>query len=504
MITTESIPPATRKEQPGPLLLVSNRGPIEHYFDERGRIRRRAAGGGVAVALGSIAATETVDWIAAASSDADHALALSGAKVRFGAAGSRLHLVDLPAAVQEAHYSSFCNPLLWFIQHSLGEELQKREVAAEAVLSWWTGYVPANQHFADAVIAAIDRTDGQCRVMLQDYHLYLCPEMVRRARPYAVLQHFIHIPWPAPRAWSILPAVLVRQICTGLLANDCLVFQTEESLVNFIDTCRLHLARDVVIDERDRELEYGDHVTSLWWNPISLNVDELIGLARSEAVHEHERATAAPAGVQTIVRVDRLDPNKNVSRGFEAYEQLLSRRPDLLGRVRFLAYLVPSRTGIPEYETYRRQTLDVIDRINARFGREDWRPIQVFYEQNREQALAGLRAYDVLLVNSVADGMNLVAKEGPIINERQGVLILSRTVGAAGELKHGALLIEPGDVAATSRALEDALSMETAERSRRAGELRQTIRRHQLADWLRHQLTFLGSSRYLKLPTMVQ
>jgi trehalose 6-phosphate synthase len=176
----------------------------------------------------------------------------------------------------------------------------------------------------------------------------------------------------------------------------------------------------------------------------------------------------------------------------------------LLGRVRFLAYLVPSRTGIPEYETYRRQTLDVIDRINARFGREDWRPIQVFYEQNREQALAGLRAYDVLLVNSVADGMNLVAKEGPIINERQGVLILSRTVGAAGELKHGALLIEPGDVAATSRALEDALSMETAERSRRAGELRQTIRRHQLADWLRHQLTFLGSSRYLKLPTMVQ
>jgi trehalose 6-phosphate synthase len=202
--------------------------------------------------------------------------------------------------------------------------------------------------------------------------------------------------------------------------------------------------------------------------------------------------------MQTIVRVDRLDPAKNVLRGFQAFELLLERRPDLHTRVRFLAFLVPSRSGIPEYDSYVRDVFGAVESINARFGRPDWTPITVFHEQNRGQALAGLGLYDVLLVNSIADGMNLVSKEGPLLNERDGVLCLSTAAGSYEQLQRGVIPVDPFDASQTAQALEAALELDPEVRKTMALMMRSAIESHQLTDWLRHLIQDLDFAAWRK------
>ena len=490
-------PKSASESEAGPLILVSNRGSIEHYVDELGRIRQREAGGGVAVALSSVAKSAPVTWVAAACSFGDQVVALTGRRVPLDN-GSSLRLVSLPDEVRRPYYGVFCNPLLWFVQHSLGGELSCRDLAAEAVESWQAGYVPANRLFADAVIAEVDRSPSGARVMLNDYHLYLAPRLIRRARPHTVLQQFIHIPWPEPSAWLRLPDRLVREICSGLLANDSVFFQTEAACEGFLATCRTYLGAEAEVDDRRGEVEYLGRTTSIWSNPISVDVAELRGLAASPQVVEYGRVLEQRAGRRTIVRVDRLDPSKNVLRGFQAYEALLRRRPRLRGRVKFLAFLVPSRAGIEEYDDYARRVFAFVDEVNGRYGTKDWQPISVIYEQNRLQALAALRLYDVLLVNSVADGMNLVSKEGPIVNGHDGVLVLSKRAGSYEELRSGAIGVDPVDVEGTARALDAALTMPPAERRRRATLLRRAVESHELSDWLRHQLKDLSITEYVR------
>jgi trehalose 6-phosphate synthase len=478
----------------GRLLLVSNRGPVEHCIDDAGRIRRHDAGGGVAVALANVARNEPVTWIAAAGSFADRVVAQAGDPIRLSP-DSDLRLIDLPNAAYDAHYYTFCNPILWFVQHSLHHELEGRDLAVEAAESWQTGYKPVNQLFADAVIQELE---DEGRVMLHDYHLYLAPRLVRHAKPHATLQQFIHIPWPAPQAWLSLPSWLVSDICDGILANDSIGFQTDASVDNFMATCRAFLGSKVDVWERQGEVRYLGQTSTVWSNPISVDLHELRELAASAAVRRYKEEIATAETMKTIVRVDRLDPSKNILRGFQAYERLLERVPDLRGRVRFIAYLVPSRTGIPEYDCYAAQVFGLVQRINERFGTGDWQPLTVYHEQNRERAIAGLTAYDVLLVNSVADGMNLVSKEGPAVNERAGVLVLSLAAGSCQELDRGALCVDPFDVEGTAQALQEALRLPPEERERRASQLQRDIGQYELRDWLRHQLNDLAIAEYVK------
>lgn len=475
------------------LILVSNRGPVTHKLEESGRIRRMDADGGVAVALASVARSQPVTWIAGACTFADRIVALTGKPVRIGE-DSYVKLVNLPEDVYRPFYQSLCNPMLWFVQHGIADELRAEE--HDVMSAWETGYVPANLLFAQAVIEEIGE-DECAPVMLHDYHLYLVPRMIRDARPNAVLQQFVHIPWPAPQAWQILPDEIVSQLCAGLLANDSVVFQTEDSVEAFMATCAAYLD-DAQVFERRGKIEYQGQTTSVWSNPISVDLQDLQALALSQETQRYFESLKATRHEKTIVRVDRLDPSKNVLRGLEAYEVLLQRRPDLLDRIRYISYLVPSRTGIPEYDDYATAVFRKADHINTRFGTPDWQPVTVHYEQNRAQAFAGLRLYDVLMVNSVADGMNLVSKEGPIVNEADGVLILSRTAGSYDELNAGALSVDPLDIAATADVLEAALEMPKDERRRRADLLREAIERHQLRDWLRHQTNDLNATRYAR------
>jgi len=278
---------------------------------------------------------------------------------------------------------------------------------------------------------------------------------------------------------------MVREICRSLLANDSLAFQTDESAANFVATCEAYLAggasRTYALRSAGESRE-----THIWSNPISTDVDELASLSDSPEVAASRPLIGAEAGEMTIVRVDRLDPSKNVLRGFQALDLLLRRRPDLRGRLKFLAFLVPSREGIEEYEDYARAVFRLIKSINGRHGTQDWKPISVYYEQNRAQAIAGLELYDVLLVNSVADGMNLVSKEGPIVNRRNGVLCLSMTAGSFEQLGASAVGLDPLSVDDTARAIEQALDLRPEARSELSSATNSAIQSHQLSDWLRH------------------
>jgi trehalose 6-phosphate synthase len=401
----------------------------------------------------------------------------------------------MPETVYRPYYGVFANPILWFLQHGLWQRLQCADIEGVVLRAWQEGYVPANQLFAEAVVDELDRCQGTPWVMLHDYHLYVTGLFVRHLRSDAVLQHVIHIPWPEPEAWQHLPREIVESILAGLLANDSLVFQTDAFAARFLLTCQAWLSR-AHVDEDRRIVTYDGHETRVWANPVSVDPLGLRTCLSLPEARRYRERLASLVGERTIVRVDRLDPSKHVAAGFRAFRRLLERWPEWRGRVRFLAFLVPSRTTVPEYQAYAAEVFREIEAINTQFGG----PVTVFYEQNRLQALAGLTLYDVLLVNPVADGLNLVSKEGPVVNERDGVLVLSETAGAFAELGDAALPVRADDIEGTAEALDAALRMSQEERRERARALRETIARHDVARWMRLLVDDLARRSTLRLP----
>lgn len=488
---TMPIPGSNTHRPPGRLIMVSNRGPFEYCVDDAGRLERRCTGGGVATTLASLTTGIPVTWIASASSEADRILAAEGETVELEE-GKHLRLVAPPIEMSDLFYNTFCNPVLWFLHHSLWDRLQREDADQEILDAWERGYLPVNQAFAEAVVEELERSESPARVMLHDYHFYVAPLFIRNLSPSAVLQHFVHVPWPGPEAWQRLPRLMVESICEGLLANDSVVFHTEQSVGNFVRTCQAFLS-DAELDGGGGVITRGGHATRVWSNPVSVDIWDLRNQMSAPEAERYRSKLSAKPGEQTIVRVDRLDPSKNIAAGFRAFDQLLSKHPEWVGKVRFLAFLVPSRTCIPEYHAYAEEVFAEIEAVNARHGRPAWTPITVFHEHNRLQALVGLSLYDVLLVNPVIDGMNLISKEGSVLNERDGVLVLSDSAGSFSELRQGALAVRPDDIDGTAQALHTALSMPEAERRERAQRLREAVLRHGLARWLRLLLEDLES-----------
>jgi trehalose 6-phosphate synthase len=283
---------------------------------------------------------------------------------------------------------------------------------------------------------------------------------------------------------------VARAICEGLLACDVIGMQTGASTANFLDTCAAVLP-EAWVDRAAAAVTYRGRRTRVRAYPISIDLEAVARLAGSAEVASYRRLLAQPAAERLIVRVDRLDPSKNVARGFAAFERLLESQPEWRGRVRFLACLVPTRSEVPEYQRCREEAFGWVERINARFGDAGWRPVEVLYENNYAQAIAALSLADVTLVNPLADGMNLVAKEAALVNRRDGVLVLSRRAGAYEELGEGALGIAPEDVAGTAEALAGALAMPADERRRRAARLRGAVFRRDVSQWLEAQLVDL-------------
>jgi trehalose 6-phosphate synthase len=277
-------------------------------------------------------------------------------------------------------------------------------------------------------------------------------------------------------------------ILEGLCAVDVLGFQTREDGLNFIRTCQSHLPRASVNYKHSR-IWHRNHATYVRDFPISIDVGALRRLAASPGVAEYRSEIEDFVGDRRlIVRVDRSEPSKNFIRGFQAFEEMLELYPEHRGRVKFLAILVPSRLAVDEYQSYLDELMAAAGRVNAKYGGSEWEPIRLLVGQDYPRAVAALQLYDVLLINAIADGMNLVAKEGPIVNQRDGVLILSERAGARQQLESGSTVISPCDVYATAEAMHQALVMSPEKRRERADRLRWLVEREDITDWLCRQL----------------
>src|SRR5262249_45524966 len=255
-----------------------------------------------------------------------------------------------------------------------------------------------------------------------------------------------HIPWPQPDYWRVLPENIRRAIHDGILANDVVGFHTGRWRLNFLRSCADILGADV--DLGANEARHEGRTTRVTARPISVDAQEFDDLAQSEAVLSEEQTIVALRPEFLVLRVDRTDPSKNVVRGLRAYELFLEAHPELHGRVQMLAFLDPSRQDIPEYAEYLAAIQRAARTVNDRFQSPDWMPLDLQIADNFAQSVAAYKQYDVLLVNAIFDGMNLVAKEAPLVNERDGVLILSENTGAHEQLGEWALTVNPFDVSA--------------------------------------------------------
>ena len=485
------------------LILASNRGPVEHYVAPDGRAEARRGSGGIVTALNSLAQTAQFNWIASAMGEGDRLIAGSsqGSTYRSPLPGHKIDLryVVTPRRVYHKYYNVLCNPLLWFLQHYMWNPPYNPNVDASVHDAWQGGYVPVNQAFARAVVDQARSSEMPPVVIGHDYHLYLLPEMVRQEVPDALIQHFVHIPWPTPRYWQMIPSYITRRICSSLVNADIVGFQTTQDRQSFLDTVE-EFVPGATVDRNQHSIQREDLTTYVRLYPLSINVGEVQRISNSPRALEHEeKLISVRSGTTTIVRIDRAEPNKNVVRGFRAFELLLSRHPELKGKINFLAFLVPSRTHIRQYQRYMEEINQLVAKINETFGTEDWQPITTFMENNYTQAIAGMKLYDVLLVNTLMEGMNLVAKEGPVVNTRDGVLVLSETSGAFEQLAEGALPVSPTDVEGTMEALYQAINMDPEERKRRASLLAESVNREDINDWICRQLKDICSLPQLHL-----
>jgi trehalose 6-phosphate synthase len=467
------------------LIVVSNRGPASFDRDQDGHRVARRGGGGLVTALRSVVAQHDVTWVASAMTSEDRVVAeeTGGEAVDQTAAdGSpfRLRLVAHDEPVYDRFYNVMANPILWFLQHYLWELAHTPTIDNSIHHAWAEGYVRVNSAFADAVVEELEREPG-ATVFLHDYHLYVAPRMIRERVPDATLAHFIHIPWPQTDYWHILPEAIRHEIHDGLLANDVVGFHAHRWRLAF-----LRCATDLVgadCDFEDYVARYRDGRTLVTCRPLSIDHAEFEEVAASSEVREAERRIVANRPEKLVVRVDRTDPSKNVVRGFRAFERYLDEHPEMHGRVGMLALLDPSRQDIPEYSEYLGAIQREARRVNDRFEREGWIPIDLDISDDFPRSVAAYKQYDVLLVNAIYDGLNLVSKEGPYVNERDGVLLLSENAGAHAELGEWALTLNPFDVSAQALAIHEALEMDAEERRRRRESIKVQIREHDVNEW---------------------
>ncbi|MDF3037616.1 MAG: hypothetical protein K0Q71_322 [Thermomicrobiales bacterium] len=478
-----------------PLIIASNRGPVTFTRRSKGAFDARKGSGGVVTAVTAIARERQPIWIAAAMTEGDRQRAQQAEEngehlIEFGEPPEfRLRFVVPSPECYHQYYNVISNPLLWFLQHYLWDTPRTPDITHEIWDAWRSGYVTVNRMFADEIVAAIDAVDDDPLIMLQDYHLYLCAGFVREKKPDARLQLFVHIPWPDPDYWRLLPLEIRRAICEGMLANDIVGFQTPDHGRSFMYTCQAYVP-NVEIDYATGAILWNNRRIEIRAYPISIDAAAVRRMAYSKEARSHDRYLPNHWNEFTVLRVDRAEPSKNIVRGFQAFDRFLEAHPDFQGRVNFVAITVPSRMDVVEYQDYLDDVSAVVGRINAKYANVEtgWQPIHLIMGENYPRALAAMKWYDVLLVNSIIDGMNLVAKEGALLNERNGVLILSEGAGAVSQLGDHALIIGPTDVEGTADAIYEALTMPLEERRRRAEGLRRDVESDDVITWFENQV----------------
>ena len=475
------------------LIVVANRGPVSYARDVDGSRIARRGGGGLVTALRSLVEHHDVTWIASAMTDEDRAVAAEHEGEAYDETardGSpyRIRLVAHDPSAYDWYYNVVANPTLWFLQHSMWDLAYSPDVDLGLHNAWFNGYLPVNEAFARATLVELER-EPHAPVFFHDYHLYLAPKLVRELRPDALLAHFIHIPWPQSDYWYVLPEHLRRAVHEGVLANDIVGLHTDRWRRNFLRCCEDML--DCEVDVEGSTVTCAGRRTIVTSHPLGVDPAEFDELRDDPRVLEEERLIVERRPELLVLRVDRTDPSKNVVRGFRAFALFLDMHPEFQGRVTLLALLDPSRQDIPEYSEYLAAVQREARVVNDRFQHEGWVPIDLQVGDNFAQSVAAYKQYDALLVNAVFDGLNLVSKEAPLVNGRDGVLILSENTGAHEELGDWALSVNPFDVYGQAQAIHEALTMDTRERRRRIEELRASVREHDVAEWIAAQLADL-------------
>ncbi|MBV9214301.1 MAG: trehalose-6-phosphate synthase [Actinobacteria bacterium] len=478
-----------------PLVLVSNRGPATFEPDDAGGLVARRSTGGLVTALTGLVHHRDALWIASAMTDGDVEVAREHGGRSFECEVDdvhyRLRFVESDPDAYDQFYNVVANPMLWFIQHYLWDLSNAPDIRREEVAAYEQGYRAVNEDLANAVLDEID--SDETVVMLHDYHLYTAPKVLRRARPDLFLHHFIHIPWTQPDAWRVLPSDIRDELYEGLLSNDIIGFHTRAYRRNFLLCCRELFGLDV--DERSGIVHFEGRDVWVRHYPLPISAEAFGRTAQRPQVHEYERDILRRRREHLILRVDRADLSKNVLRGFTAFDLFLEQHPEFTERVTFVAQLMPSRQDVPEYAEYLERIEALVAVVNHRHGTTDWMPIDLKLEENLDRAIANYKHYDLLIVNAMFDGMNLVAKEGPLVNERHGVSLLSENTGAHEELGDFALSVNPFDVQDQADAMHRALTMSAEERSWRAEGLKKIISARNPGDWVDDQLRDIEAKR---------
>src|SRR5438876_790604 len=427
-----------------------------------------------------------VTWIASAISEEDRAVAdeTIDETARDGSA-FRLRLVAHDEVAYDWFYNVVANPMLWFLQHYLWELPHTPAVDHGFKHAWEQGYVRVNEGFAAAVLEELD-AEPDAAVLFHDYHLYLAPRLAREEAPDATLSHSVHIPWPQPDYSRILPEEMRHAVPDGLLANDVVGFHSSRWRLAFL-RCAVDIT-GAAGNFSDWTADYRGRRTWVNASPISIDPEEFDELAESPEVLAAEQEIVERRPGRLSVRVDRTDPSKNVVRGFRAFELYLEAHPEIYGKVALLALLDPSRQDIPEYAEYLGAIQREARRVNDRFQSENWLPIDLRIEDNFPRSVAAYKQFDVLFVNALFDGLNLVAKEAPLVNTQDGVVVLSENAGVCEEIGSWTLTINPFDVAAQAEALHEALEMRVDERRGRLDAIGAHVREHDLGRWLASQL----------------
>jgi trehalose 6-phosphate synthase len=469
-----------------PLVLVSNRGPVT--FDDQGQVSRGT--GGLVTALTGLASHRDAVWVASTMTEGDAVKSREYGGKRFMVRSPQggeysVRLVESDPEAYDRFYNIIANPMLWFIQHYLWDLSNAPDIRRHEVEAFEYGYNVVNEDLAVAVIEEIEGV-AEPVVMVHDYHLYTLPQLVRRARPDAFLHHFVHIPWSQSDAWRVLPNRIREEIYCGLLSNDIVGFHTRSYRRNFLQCCRDLM--DLEVDFQGAVVHFEGREVWVRAYPLPIDASATRRVADSERTREFEQDLLARRREHLILRVDRADLSKNVLRGFSAFDLFLEQHPEFSEKVTFIAQLMPSRMDVPEYAEYLERIEALVAVVNHRHGTPDWMPIQLKLRDDLEEAVAAYKHYDVLLVNAMFDGMNLVAKEGPLVNEHAGVSILSENTGAHEELGEFALSVNPFDIQETADSIHAALTMRDSERRRRMDGLKRIVTLRDPGDWIDDQL----------------
>jgi trehalose 6-phosphate synthase len=488
------------------VLVASNRGPVSYQFGPDGTLTGRRGGGGlvagVAGGLAAMASEAEVAWICAALSDADRAAARQRPGDTLGPGDVPVRMLDIPPDTFDRAYNNVANSILWFVQHLLFDTPNQPRFGREFRRDWGA-YQAYNEAFAAAMAdeaAAGSAPSAGVRALIQDYHLSLAPRLLRDklggGHADLGIAHFSHTPWAPPDYYRMLPAEAGEAVLDGMLGADHVGFHARRWAAAFLDCCAAILGARVSRADSGTvtvgQVEHRGHVSEVAVHPLGVDAPALRARAGADDVRAHVDALAAGSvGRKLIVRVDRTELSKNIVRGLDAYRELLATRPEWHGRVVHLAFAYPSRSTVPEYRAYTERVRQVAAEITAEFGTPDWNPLVLEVKDDYPRSLAACAVADVLLVNPVRDGMNLVAQEGPVLSERGCALVLSREAGAAATLDGDALLVNPYDVSETAAALHQALAMPDAERRRRSDALAATAAASPPARWLGDQLAAL-------------